>query len=37
MDKTLLYNTRDAKGNDFVKEVVVKQFKSVETDFISRC
>lgn len=37
MDKTLLYNTRDAKGNDFVKEVVVKQFKSVETDFICPC
>lgn len=32
-EKVIQYNTRDAKGQDFVKEVKIKQFPPVETEF----
>ena len=31
--KTLRYETRDANGNDIVKDVVVKEFASVAAEF----
>lgn len=33
MKKTILYNTRDAKGNDIVSEVEIKQFDVEKIDF----
>ena len=33
MNKVIEYKTRDANGNDIVKEVKIKQFKSIKMDF----
>lgn len=33
----LIYNTRDGKGNDIVKEVKIKQFDIIEQDFKCMC